>query len=1122
MDENFFLKDFNKNEIKDILIDRFLPQDFTPLVQKIPLTDFKLEKIKEVELAGKTPDGSNLPLSFLFIKHTGINDPRITLTRESFKIIKSLNFKNTIAVFYADGSPNYRISLITFSFEKKGEKGVKEILSNPKRYSYLLGPGTKIHTPTKNILATGRIKDEKDLKDRFSLEVVTKEFYQELANWYFWALKYVEFPKDLEKEANGKNIGLIRFITRFMFVWFMKRKGLISENLFDKNYLNIVLKTLEDNQTSYYTAIIQNLFFATLNRKIEERRFRKDEEHHGKNKDYMDHRYYRHHKLFKNPEIMKEIFNQIPFLNGGLFECLDKKRKDEDNDTGREIRIDGFSDIESKQPVFPNFLFFSDEVETDLTKDYNDNKYKKTKVRGLINILNTYNFTIDENSSIDVDVSLDPELLGRVFENLLASYNPETATTARKSTGSYYTPREIVDYMVEESLKEYLKTKLSTEDIPDLDNKLESLFSYEDEKNPFNENETDKLIQMINELKVIDPAVGSGAFPMGMLQKLVFLLSKLDPHNKKWKEEQIKALQNLTDSKLREELNKKIEEYFSKNELNYGRKLYLIQNCLYGVDIQPIAIQIAKLRFFLSLLVDEKVDKVDKDAYNFGIEPLPNLETKLISANTLIGLGKDHNLIPIPKIEELERELFEIRDRYFIEPDRKEKNELKKQDKEKRLELKNIATKLGSYHRHIDKIVEWDLYNTSKSADWFDPEWMFGVKDGFDIVIANPPYGDLIKKEQKKSISNFYPFSTLSDISSPFIERSFNLLKNNGNLVFIITYAITFSKDFSKSRELIANGFRESYIYTFDRDKCRIFESMTQSVSIMKCFNKGASDRRGIFASRMFRETPDIYDIEVTNCNNYLMPKGVKYNQEHRLPKIGENINKQILDKLLAFNENVGSIIKESGSKIWIRTSGNYWYNAFDRKPYNSSEISELYVIKDFSSFLVLLMNTSFFYFWFRIYGDGRHMNMDILENFPLANKENILKYHNLLKKMKTRFMEKLFSVFDKERERFLTSNIKSEIDLIDLILGRYFYNLDYDEIFHILNYDLEVRGGNKLERPFIDLVNKILLITKDEDYLTNSEKQSKVKKYDTKIDQLVYQLYNLTPDEIKIIENER
>jgi len=280
-------------------------------------------------------------------------------------------------------------------------------------------------------------------------------------------------------------------------------------------------------------------------------------------------------------------------------------------------------------------------------------------------------------------------------------------------------------------------------------------------------------------------------------------------------------------------------------------------------------------------------------------------------------------------------------------------------------------------------------------------------------VIGNPPYGNLIKEEQKKIINSSYSYSTLSDISSPFIEKGFNLLKEQGNLIFIITYAITFSKDFSKSRELIANGFRENYIFIFDRDRCRIFESMTQTVSIIKCFNKNAREKKGIWTSRMFRETPDINKIQVTNCNKYLMPKNSGYNQKHRLPKIGEEINKQILDKLLSFNDNVGSIInKHSGSKIWIRTSGNYWYNAFDRKPYDGEAISSLYFDKNYANFFILLMNSSLFYFWFRIYGDGHNMNIDILENFPLPDRENILRYNALLNKMKERFMNKLFSVF--------------------------------------------------------------------------------------------------------------
>ncbi|MFN3532503.1 MAG: transposase, partial [Candidatus Brocadia sp.] len=151
---------------------------------------------------------------------------------------------------------------------------------------------------------------------------------------------------------------------------------------------------------------------------------------------------------------------------------------------------------------------------------------------------------------------------------------------------------------------------------------FDTLFSYDDDTNPFDEKATDTLINAIHNLKLLNPAVGSGAFPMGALHTLVHILHKLDPHNEKWKAEQIKAVSHITDPKIRQETIEKIEEIFELNELDYGRKLYLIQNCIYGVDIQPIAIQIAKLRFFISLLVDEKVDKTKP---NYGIEPLPNL-----------------------------------------------------------------------------------------------------------------------------------------------------------------------------------------------------------------------------------------------------------------------------------------------------------------------------------------------------------------------------------------------------------------------------------------------------------------------------------------------------------------
>ena len=243
-----------------------------------------------------------------------------------------------------------------------------------------------------------------------------------------------------------------------------------------------------------------------------------------------------------------------------------------------------------------------------LFRSYGDTRRKKEKVSGLIRILNRYKFTIVENTPIDQEIALDPELLGKVFENLLASYNEETKTTARKQTGSFYTPRPIVDYMVDESLKAHLTrvleeahTKARSHEVKEkkpsesssseplrafvssCETRLGQLFSYTEQPHQFTASEVATLIAAIDALKILDPACGSGAFPMGVLHKLVYILGKLDPDNDRWKQTQ---LAKLDSAPMREEL----ERAFADNN-DYGRKLYLLENCLDGVDIQPIAIQ---------------------------------------------------------------------------------------------------------------------------------------------------------------------------------------------------------------------------------------------------------------------------------------------------------------------------------------------------------------------------------------------------------------------------------------------------------------------------------------------------------------------------------------------------
>ncbi len=289
--------------------------------------------------------------------------------------------------------------------------------------------------------------------EALSTQALNKRFYQELANWYFWALTQAQFPTDAPKDADGRDsLSLIRLITRIIFCWFLKEKGLLPNALFDPRKIATLLGDYNPTESNYYKAILQNLFFATLNQEIDKREFRKA----GQN--FMAHNLYRYRSLMKNPDEVFKLLAGIPFMNGGLFECLDKTLGTKEKPT--YVRIDGFSDRDDNPLKIPNELFFGEERVVDLSGAYGDNKFKSAKVKGLIHILDRYKFTVAENTPIEEEVALDPELLGKAFENLLAAYNPETGATARKQTGSFYTPREIVNYMVDESLIASLKTKL--------------------------------------------------------------------------------------------------------------------------------------------------------------------------------------------------------------------------------------------------------------------------------------------------------------------------------------------------------------------------------------------------------------------------------------------------------------------------------------------------------------------------------------------------------------------------------------------------------------------------------------------------------------------------------------
>ena len=840
-----FNKRYNRTEFVDFLQYKFLPEDFV-----VEATSLDIERqTKYIRAITKLGSSKTLDLVVYEVRHNSTQDARVGLSKEAFRFLADEWESRALVLFVPENSDaNYRFSLITIDLNETEEGRLQRIYSNPRRYSYYLGEGIAYYTPNKYLNNLGRVTNEKDLAERFSVEVLTKAFYQELSDWYAWAVKIIRFPNKLDDKNDDDKYNAeaaIRLVTRLIFVWFLKQKQLIPEEFFDEEYIREnLIEDFNPNtkvdlfyksyESKYYKAILQNLFFAMLNSPITKEGNSELSERHFRfgRGDYDNNKLMRYETMFKNPQLFIDLANRtVPFLNGGLFDCLD----DKDN----KNYVDGFSDREEvkKSLVVPDYLFFGEEVgnNIDLSEWYGDKKKKRVSARGIIDILKRYNFTVEENTPFDQEVSLDPELLGKVFENLLASYNPETQTT-RKQTGSFYTPRDIVQYMVDESLIAHLKRIVGEE----LEAEYRKLVSYVDEEDLLTDAQKQQVMEAIYHCKILDPACGSGAFPVGMLQQMVHILSKLDPTNEQWRKMMLDKAVNESRTAFqaesreeREERLKDIENSFDENLNNpdYARKLYLIENCIYGVDIQPIAIQISKLRFFISLVVDQKTTA--DPANNFGIRPLPNLEAKFVAANSLIPLAKtENNLGRTPEIIEIENKLKEANHKIFGAKTVRTKRKWKERLITLRAEMAEKLSDNGFLTTDAaNQLASWDMFNQNTSASFFDAEWMFGIKDGFDVVIGNPPYGVSIKGDYRKAVVSALGNVPDYEIYYYFIECAKQFLCEYGILSYIIPNTWLFNTYAAKYRRNLFTYWM--LIEVLDCTKFPIFESATVLNSII-------------------------------------------------------------------------------------------------------------------------------------------------------------------------------------------------------------------------------------------------------------------------------------------------
>jgi hypothetical protein len=612
---------------------------------------------------------------------------------------------------------------------------------------------------------------------------LNNKFYKELSAWYYIATSTIKLPIKAPYHANdAENVQhfTVRLICRTLFCWFLKEKGLIDRRLLELYDLrDVPTDLLPDtqsagfaNQNSYYRGVLQNIFFTCLNQPMGR----------GRAGQYLGKRYLPNSFDYS-------LFDRVPYLNGGLFDKLYEDNADDRTDDG---------------PIsVPNSLFYGTELTAGIGR-------YQVRTQGLNRILSSYKFTVTENTPLEEEVALDPELLGMVFENLLAETDPDetTAKTARKASGSFYTPRQVIDYMVNESLVLYLNSAADRQGVDTATTKqaITNLI-YNNQVTP-NTTFANLVVDAFDELKILDPACGSGAFPMGMLNRVVQLLRLVDPGNQHWISKQLQ--------RLPAEIREQARRDFARHDFNYARKLGLIRNAIYGLDILPMASVITKLRFFISLLIEQDVD-LTAPANNYNISPLPNLETKIICANSLNDIAP--SVFDQAVIDQLEA----AREQYY---DRNRTAAEKSQ----------IADQLAEY---LDTLYPYEQFgfairkeriadaNTKRLAnrqllrEWFQhgnlsapffnlPAFFPELRGrGFDIVIGNPPYGGTPVTDTVKTALGLGSKDPYGAFISRFLGDGLRAtpLRDGGVLAFIVSDTFMTIKSHLPLRKQMVNHY---------------------------------------------------------------------------------------------------------------------------------------------------------------------------------------------------------------------------------------------------------------------------------------------------------------------------
>lgn len=1058
------------------------------------------------------PQGKKVVIYAVELKQKDyVENSRSTQRNYAKSIINNNNYDAALVAYYMHDDKKWRLSFVRLDYEIKFDTGkfkTQETLTPAKRYSFLVGCDEPCHTAIKQL--SSFIENDNynptldEIEDAFGVEKVTKEFYNLYCEKYHQLQEYLKGNTVFQEEAARHNFDSVQFAKKLMgqivFLYFLQKKGWLGVNvwppvLVEKEYNNIfyassplkneireVLPKLyplyDDGQRHLSSAALYKIpeyLDKEIARFIPRRKTWGDGPHDfmrilfedakknnanffdeyleplfydAMNKNRGEHGYY------------SKLHCRIPFLSGGLFEP-----------------IDGY-DWENTNFNIPNTIF----------SDRTDDRYDEGE--GILDIFDKFNFTMSEDEPLEREVAIDPEMLGKVFENLLEIKD-------RKSKGAYYTPREVVHYMCQESLIDYLVANL---DIPSLDIRefilYGSLMKDEDlvqidkkykhemlipnsifqcnEDGIASVNRLQDLDTALAKVKIADPAVGSGAYPLGLLNEIVKA------------RETISAYMTIGKSSFER------RKMYKTNRSPYLLKKETIKNCIFAVDIDPSAVDIARLRLWLALVIDDNVVPDSGDLLDHANPiPLPNLECNIICGNSLKDSFKGVALINTAATNEEEGQQNLGRDEfeYYLDEISKTQTELfncdnvtKKEEYKNKLfglrkrllysQVKNEGAGTDSFYESLN---EAEISASKPYTLWpIDFPVVFKDNGGFDIVIGNPPYGAKFEGIDKALFKEqYYTAKTIKGVQKGsldsytlFIELAFKLTKKNGVFSYIVPISFVSSDSLSGVHNMIYKNCSKLVVSTYAVRPQPVFEHAVVNTAIFKA-NKTMTPIENVYTTKMHRKTKEFNLGKLLSNMEFVEAK--RYALFGRIPKIGKQIELNILFKINK-KPKFGTLLKREGAELVYRFAGGRYFKVIT--PYSNGSSAERIVFVDgiLRDALGCVLSSSLSFWFYQIYSDNLNWKNYELESFPIPELcgEDI------------EYLSDLYQVYLKDIEdnanirttsesssykvlqfkEYKIGKSKAIIDKIDDYIGP-LYGLSQEEIDFIKNYEIDIRLGD-------------------------------------------------------------